>query len=113
MSPIPTRPDESMVKDALLRILREHRSGRRVGEGVSVRLIDDPLWSGVYAITIAYPAAKSALPEVLTRMDSNGEGFALGVWILNPSEAWELCAGACMVLLLKGSQGAASSRRRR
>ena len=94
MNPIPARPHENLVREALLRVLRQHGTGRRKDDCVSVRLIDDALWSGVYTVSIAYPAAKSALPEVLTRMDTSSEAFALGVWVLDASEAWELCVGA-------------------
>jgi hypothetical protein len=97
MNPTPAQPDEKMVRAALLRVLREHGSGRRKSDSVSVRRINDPLWAGVYMVTIAYQAATSALPNVLGRMTDNAEGYAVGVWVLNASEAWELCADASLV----------------
>jgi len=76
-----------MVREALLRILQAHGSGRRKDDVVSVRHVDDPLWEGAYAVSIGYPAPKTALPEVLESMETSTDGSAGGVWILNASEA--------------------------
>ena len=97
MNSSPAQPDEKMVRAALLRVLREHGSGRRKSDTVTVRRVNDPLWSGVYMVTIAYRATKSALPDVLGRMTGSAEGYALGVWVLSSSEAWELCADASSI----------------
>jgi hypothetical protein len=99
MKPLLIPPDEKMVRAALLRVLQEHGSGRRKSDSISisVRRIKDPLWAGVYTVTIAYPAAKSALPDVLGRMATDADGYAVGVWVLNASEAGELCADASLV----------------
>jgi hypothetical protein len=94
MKAIPLPPDEKMVQDALLSVLREHGSGPQEDGSISVRLVTDPLWPGVYTVTIAYQAAKTALPDVLGRMASNAEKHVLGVWVLNAAEARELCADA-------------------
>jgi hypothetical protein len=90
-------PDEEMVRAALVRVLREHGSGRRKSDSISVRRIQDPLWAGVYTVTIPYPAATSALPDVLGRMTTGADGYAVGVWVLNASEAGELCADASLI----------------
>jgi len=97
MNSTPAQPDEKMVRAALLRVLREHGSGRRKSDTVTVRRVNDPLWAGVYMVTIAYQATKSALPDVLGRMTGSAEGYALGVWVLSSSEAWELCADASSI----------------
>ena len=86
-------PDEKIVQDALLRILREHGLEPREGR-VSVRLVNAP-WprDRTYTVIIASHPARLALLGVLRRTTRTGETRAVGVWVLNESEARQLCAG--------------------
>jgi hypothetical protein len=92
ISPSPP-PNEKMVQDALLRLLREDGLEPRE-HWLSVRLVNDP-WplAGMYTVIIGYPAAKVALSRVLRRITRSDENEAVGVWVLNESEARQLCAG--------------------
>ena len=87
-------PDEKIVQHALLRVLREHGLEPREG-WVSVRLVDAP-WprEKTYTVIIASHPARLALLGVLRRTTRSAETRAVGVWVLNESEARQLCAGA-------------------
>jgi hypothetical protein len=87
-------PDEKIVQDALLRVLREHGFEPREG-WVSVRLVNAP-WprERTYTVIIAYHPARLALLGVLRRTTRSAETQAVGVWVLNESEARHLCARA-------------------
>ena len=87
-------PDENTVRDALLRALRERGLEPRDG-WVSVRLVNAP-WprDRTYTVIITCHPARVALLEVLRRTTRNAETRAVGVWVLNESEARQLCAGA-------------------
>jgi hypothetical protein len=89
-------PDEKIVQDALLRVLREHGLEPREG-WVSVRLVN-ALWSRerTYTVIIASHPARLALLGVLRRTTRSAETRAVGVWVLNESEAHQLCAGAAI-----------------
>jgi hypothetical protein len=84
-------PDEKIVRDALLRLLKERGLEPRE-DWVSVRVVKDP-WprAGIYAVIFAYQAAEAALSGVLCA--SSAEKEADGVWVLNESEAHHLLRG--------------------
>jgi hypothetical protein len=90
----PPPPEETMVKDALLRALRQ--GGLEPGESwVSVQRVSEPWpWAGMYTVRISYQGAWAALSAVLRRIIRSGEKEVVGVWVLNESEARQLCAGA-------------------
>ena len=90
----PLRPDEDMVRGALVSLLTAHGL-KPVEEWVHVRRLYDPwLLQGVYTVTVAHPAAKTALWAVLRRITRSSQKDAVGVWVLNESEARQLCADA-------------------
>ena len=87
-------PDEKTVRDALLRELRVRGLEPRDG-GVSVRVVNAP-WprDRTYTVTIAHYPGRVALLEVLRRTTRSAETQAVGVWVLNESEARQLRDGA-------------------
>jgi hypothetical protein len=89
-----TPPDEKTVREVLLRALRA--SGLDPLDGwVSVRAVNSP-WplQRSYTVVIAYQPARAALAGMLRRNTSGAEKEAVGVWVLNESEARQLCGGA-------------------
>jgi hypothetical protein len=86
-------PDEKTVRNALLRVLRDRGLEPRDG-WVSVRVVNAP-WprDRTYTVIIAYHPARVALLEVLQRATRNAETHAVGVWVLNESEARHLSNG--------------------
>jgi hypothetical protein len=85
-----------MVRDALVSLLTAHGLKPVEEEGwVHVRRLYDPwLLQGVYTVTVAHRAAKTALWAVLRRITRSSRKDAVGVWVLSESEARQLCADA-------------------
>jgi hypothetical protein len=85
--------DAKNVRDALLRVLRA-RGLEPQASWVAVRVADAPFSpERTYAVVIAYQPARAALSSVLRRRTSVAEKYAVGVWMLDESEARELCDG--------------------
>ena len=87
-------PDERTVRSALLRVLRERGLEPRDG-WVSVRVVTAQ-WprERTYTVVIAYHPARVALADMLRRNADSAKKNAVGVWVLDESEARELCKGA-------------------
>ena len=84
-------PDEKGVRDALLRVLRELGLDPK-DDWISVRVVN-AAWSKerTYSVVIAYEPARAALGGVLPRCVGNAEKYAVGVWVLDQSDARALC----------------------
>jgi len=91
-------PDENTVRHALLRALRV-RGLEPQSSWVSIRIAHPP-FSGerTYTVVIAYQPARVALAGLLRRTTSSAEKYEVGVWVLDESEARELCKGAFSTL---------------
>jgi hypothetical protein len=87
-------PDERIVRDTLLHILRA-QGLEPEDSWLSVRLAHAP-WSRerTYTLVIAYHAAGDALLQVLRHTAGLSEQRLVGIWVLNESEARELCQDA-------------------
>jgi hypothetical protein len=86
---------EETVREVLLRALKA--SGLDPQDGwVSVRAVNSP-WplQRSYTVVIAYQPARAALAGMLRRNTGGAEKESVGVWVLNESEARQLCGGAC------------------
>jgi len=93
-----TPPDENTVRRALLRALRV-RGLEPQDSWVSIRVAHPPFSAGrTYTVVIAYQPARVALAGLLRRTTSTVEQYEVGVWVLDESEARELCDGACSTL---------------
>ncbi len=87
-------PNETILREALLRALKA--SGLEPREDwVSVRVVNAP-WprERTHTAIIAYHPTRLALSKVLRRVTSSGKKEAVEVWVLNESEARQLCEGA-------------------
>ncbi len=62
---------------------------------VSVRVVNAP-WprERTYTAIIAYHPTRLAVSNLLRRVTSSGKKAAVEVWVLNESEARQLCEGA-------------------
>jgi hypothetical protein len=86
-------PDEKTVREALLRVLRAHRLEPQ-DSWAAVRVADAAFSpERTYAVVIAYQPARAALSSALRRRTGVVEKYAVGVWMLDESEARELCDG--------------------
>jgi len=88
-------PNETMIHDALLRLLKGHNV-EPPRHWASVRIIPDVIGrSARYAVIIAYPPAKRALCETLNFLSGGWEGEAnskAGIWALSETQVRLLCA---------------------
>jgi len=85
-------PDEATLRNALLGILKE-RGLEPEKSWVCVRLLKAPgSWAGMYVVAITYPTARTELAGTLRGITgSRAEKEGVGVWVLDKSEARELC----------------------
>ena len=85
-------PQESMLRDALLRLLEEEGLAPQE-DWVSVRRVNAP-WARaeVYTVVIAYEPARADLSLALRRTMGNPAKGALEVWVLSDADARLLCA---------------------
>lgn len=83
-------PDEKTLRDALLRILRQRGLEPR-DSWVSVRLVRGSPRLRTYMVIIGYEPARGLLAQVLRRTTGSAERAPVGVWVLDESEARQLC----------------------
>lgn len=84
-------PDEKTLRDALLRTLRQR--GLEPKDGwISVRLAHGTSpQKRTYMVIIGYEPARGLLTQILRRATGSSERSPTGVWVLDESEARELC----------------------
>ena len=90
MAPGKPAPDENNVRDALLRVL----TGRGLEpkeDWVTVHIVHEQ--ERTHTFVIAREPARAALYEILRRNATSMEDFLVGVWVLDESEARQLCEG--------------------
>ena len=91
---ISTPPNETTVRNALLRILLE--GGLKPKDGwITVRLVHGSgPWAGMFIVVLAYPIARTELSRTLREITgARAEKETVGVWVLTQLEARKLCAG--------------------
>jgi hypothetical protein len=92
-APTPS-PDEKTVREALLRELRE-RGLEPQHSWVSVRVAHAPrVPESRYTVIIPNQPARDVLAQVLGGTTGNTDKRLVGVWVLDESEARQLCVGA-------------------
>jgi hypothetical protein len=102
--------DEKTVREALLRELRE-RGLEPQQSWVSVRVAKAPrVPEPRYTVIIAYQPARDALAQALGCTTGNTEKRLAGVWVLDESEARELCEGASNDAQSRSGRGSSQAR---